>query len=75
MGTKTFLHVAQLWLLVLLVVMARASATARLSLSLGLAAITVAALPQKLWQPQLRRLGTLGLIIFVFTAIGAGMLP
>lgn len=63
---------AQLWLLVLLVLMARASATVRLSLTLGLAAVTAVALPRKLWQPQLRRLGTLGLLIFVFTAIGAG---
>ncbi|CAL8467723.1 g7261 [Coccomyxa elongata] len=77
---KTFLHdihaaLKQLWLLVLLMVMARASATARLSLSLGLAAITAAALPRKLWQPQLRRLGMLGLIIFIFTAIGADGVP
>ncbi|KAK9909552.1 hypothetical protein WJX75_003996 [Coccomyxa subellipsoidea] len=77
---KTFLHdihaaIKQLWLLVLLVLMARASATVRLSLTLGLAAVTAVALPRKLWQPQLRRLGTLGLLIFVFTAIGADSVP
>ncbi len=66
---------AQAWLLVLLVLMARASATARLSLTMALAAMTAAALPGKLWRPQLRRLGTLGALIFVFTAIGAGTPP
>ncbi|EIE24690.1 CbiQ-domain-containing protein [Coccomyxa subellipsoidea C-169] len=57
--------------------MARASATARLSLTLGLAAVTAAALPRKLWQPQLKRLGTLGLIIFARSTrhLGANGVP
>ena len=65
----------QLWLLVLLVLMARASAAARLALSAGLAGLTMAALPARLWRPQLRRLGTLALILFTFTAIGVGVCP
>jgi hypothetical protein len=58
----------------LLVLVARASAApARVYLSLGLACVTAAALPVKLWWPQLQRLGKLVLFLFVFTAIGAGM--
>ena len=63
----------QLWLVVLLVLMARASAAARLALTAGLAGLTAAALPPRLWQPQLKRLGTLAAILFAFTAIAAGM--
>ncbi len=63
---------AQLWLLVLLVLMARASAAARLALTAGLAGLTAAALPRRLWQPQLRRLGTLSAVLFALTAIAAG---
>ena len=62
----------QLWLLALMVVMARASAPARLMLTAGLAGLTAAALPARLWRPQLTRLGTLALVLFTFTAIGAG---
>lgn len=65
---------AQVWLLTLLVLVARASTSARALLTLGLAALTAVALPAKLWQPQLERLGKLGLIVFLLTAIGAGKL-
>ena len=62
----------QLWLIVLLVVSARASASARMALTVSLAALTASVLPSNLWRPQLKRMGTLALLIFVFTAIGAG---
>ena len=62
----------QLWLMALIGMMARCSPASRLIIALSIAVLTALALPQKLWRPQLKRLGTLALLIFVFTAIGAG---
>lgn len=64
----------QLWLVALIGMMARASPTARLMVAVGVAALSALALPSNLWRPQLKRLGTLALLIFIFTAIGAGAL-
>ena len=52
--------------------MARASAVMRLGIATGCALLTAAALPSRLWKPQLRRLGLLALLLFVLTAIGSG---
>ena len=52
--------------------MARCSPAARLTIALSVAALTALALPSNLWRPQLKRLGTLALLIFIFTALGAG---
>lgn len=72
--TLQLLHgLLQIWLIVLLVYMARASAVMRLSIGAAVALLTVAALPARLWKPQLKRLGLLALIFFCFTAIGSGM--
>ena len=62
----------QLWLMALIGMMARCSPAARLTIALSVAALTAFALPSNLWRPQLKRLGTLALLIFVFTALGAG---
>ncbi|DBA85437.1 TPA: hypothetical protein ACH3X2_006113 [Trebouxia sp. C0005] len=77
---RTFLHsvsavIKEIWLLALLVYMARASAVMRLSIAAGCALLTAVALPPRLWKPQLRRLGLLGLLLFVFTAIGSDGVP
>ncbi|KAL0050131.1 hypothetical protein WJX82_004900 [Trebouxia sp. C0006] len=77
---RTFLHsvsavVKEIWLLALLVYMARASAVMRLSIAAGCALLTAIALPPRLWKPQLRRLGLLALLLFVFTAIGSDGVP
>ena len=61
-----------MWLLVLLLLLARAPVAARLMLAAATAALSAAALPPGLWRPQLRRLGGLAALMFVFTAIGAG---
>ena len=53
--------------------MARASAVMRLAIGAACAVLTVAALPARLWKPQLRRLGLLALFLFVFSAIGSGL--
>ena len=53
--------------------MARASAVMRLGIAAGCAVVTAAALPPRLWKAQLRRLGLLALLLFVFTAVGSGL--
>ena len=65
----------QLWLVALIGMMARASPVARLLIALSVAALSTLALPSNLWRPQLKRLGSLALLIFVFTALGAGVQP
>ena len=72
-GNQILLLFLQVWLLALLVYMARASAVMRLSIAAGCALLTAIALPPRLWKPQLRRLGLLALLLFVFTAIGSGI--
>lgn len=72
---KTFLHhasaeVKQLWTVAVLLLMARASAPVRLAIVGMLALATVAALPRRLWEPQLLRLGGLCGVLFFFTLIG-----
>lgn len=72
---KTFLHHAsaeakQLWMVGVLLVMARASPAMRVVIVALLALATMAALPRRLWEPQLKRLGGLCAILFVFTALG-----
>ena len=37
--------------------------------------MSVAALPRRIWRPQLARLGALAALIFFFTAIGADGVP
>ena len=64
--------VLQIWLLVLLFYMIRASAVMRFSIATGCAGLTAAALPARLWKPQLRRLGLFALFIFASAAISAG---
>ena len=56
----------------LLLLLARASLSARIMLAAATAALSAAALPPGLWRPQLRRLGGLAVLLFFFTAIGAG---
>ncbi len=72
---KTFLHhasaeVKQLWTVAVLLLMARASAPVRLAVVGVLALATMAALPRRLWEPQLLRLGGLCGVLFFFTLIG-----
>lgn len=77
---RTFLHsvsavVKEIWILAVVVFMARASAVMRLGIATGCALLTAAALPSRLWKPQLRRLGLLALLLFVLTAIGSDGVP
>lgn len=72
---KTFLHHAsaeakQLWIVAVLLIMARAAAPVRLAAAALLVAATLGALPRRLWQPQLVRLGGLCALLFFFTLIG-----
>ncbi len=72
---KTFLHFVsaeakQLWTVGVLLVMARASPPVRLAIAALLIAATIAALPARLWRPQLGRLGGLCAVLFFFTLIG-----
>lgn len=73
---RTFLHHAsaeakQLWVVGVLLVMAGASSPAmRLAVVALLAAATAAALPRRLWEPQLKRLGGFCAILFLLTAVG-----
>lgn len=72
---KTFLHhasaeVKQLWTVAVLLLMARASTPVRLAVVGVLALSTVAALPRRLWEPQLLRLCGLCGVLFFFTLIG-----
>ncbi|KAK9834986.1 hypothetical protein WJX81_002240 [Elliptochloris bilobata] len=77
---RTALHdvhavIKQVWLLLLLLLLARASLGARFALAAATAALSAVALPPGLWRPQLRRLGGLAALLFVFTAIGADGVP
>jgi hypothetical protein len=54
-----------------LLVTAGASPPVRLTAVALLAVTTMAALPRRMWEPQLKRLGGLCALLFVFTAIGA----
>ena len=73
---KTFLHhasaeVKQLWTVAVLLLMARAATPVRAGIAALLVAATMLALPRRLWQPQLLRLGALSGVLFFFTLIGA----
>lgn len=74
-GSDGHHHFLQVWLLVLLFYMAKASAVMRFGIAAGCAGLTLAALPARLWKPQLRRLGLFALIIFASAAIGTGLAP
>ena len=72
---RTWLHGASaeaklLWTVAALLTMARAAPPVRLAAAAALLAATIAALPRRLWQPQLVRLGGLCAVIFFFTLIG-----
>lgn len=72
---RLFLHsisaeLKQLWMVASLLIMARAAPVVRLVVAGVLVAASVAALPRRLWQPQLLRLGGLSAVIFFFTLIG-----
>ncbi|KAL4445849.1 hypothetical protein ABPG77_009048 [Micractinium sp. CCAP 211/92] len=55
--------------------MARASPPVRLAIAALLIAATIAALPARLWRPQLGRLGGLCAVLFFFTLTGAEGVP
>eukprot|EP00878_Enallax_costatus_P025753 GHUV01027580.1.p1 GENE.GHUV01027580.1~~GHUV01027580.1.p1 ORF type:complete len:269 (+),score=43.31 GHUV01027580.1:230-1036(+) len=65
----------QLWLLLLYVVIARATPLLRLGVAGGVATLTMICLPRRLWISQLKRLGFICGLIFVFTAIGSDSVP
>lgn len=67
--------IKQLWLMTLLVIIARATPLVRSLVAAGIAMITIAALPRRLWQPQLRRLAYIALFVFLVTATGADGIP
>ncbi len=78
---RGFLHEAsaeakQLWVIGALALMARSSTPGRAAVAAAIAAGTVAALPARLWRPQLARVGGLAALIFIMTAAGAdGVAP
>ena len=63
-------RVKQAWLLVLLLLPGKLVVSAKFALAAALAAVTAAALPRRVWAPQLRMLGALCALLFVFTALG-----
>jgi energy-coupling factor transporter transmembrane protein EcfT len=72
----TFLHsvsaeAKQIWIMGVLVLMARVSTPMRLTLVGTVALISIAALPYRLWKPQLIRLAGLCAFIFCFAALGS----
>lgn len=62
----------QVWLVAVLLLMFRGSPALKLGITAGCALLTMAALPSRLWKPQLKRLVLLGLFIFFMTAISSG---
>lgn len=68
-------QIKQLWLVAIYVLIARATPWLRLGIAGVVAALTVATLPRRLWEAQLRRLLFICGLIFVFTAIGADGVP
>eukprot|EP00878_Enallax_costatus_P005565 GHUV01005838.1.p1 GENE.GHUV01005838.1~~GHUV01005838.1.p1 ORF type:complete len:378 (+),score=61.98 GHUV01005838.1:268-1401(+) len=68
-------QIKQLWLLLLYVVIARATPLLRLGVAGGVATLTMICLPRRLWISQLKRLGFICGLIFVFTAIGSDSVP
>ncbi|KAL4546761.1 hypothetical protein Ndes2526B_g01959 [Nannochloris sp. 'desiccata'] len=72
----TFLHLVsaeakQIWIMGVLILMARVSNPMRITLVGIVTAISIAALPYRLWKPQLLRLAGLCAFIFCFTAFGS----
>lgn len=72
----TFLHsvsaeAKQIWIMGVLVLMARVSTPMRITLVGVVAALSITALPYRLWKPQLIRLAGLCAFIFCFAAFGS----
>lgn len=65
----------QLWLVAIYLLIARASPVLRLGIAASVALITVTNFPPRLWQSQLKRLGILCGLIFLFTALGSDGVP
>ncbi|KAK9869014.1 hypothetical protein WJX84_000030 [Apatococcus fuscideae] len=77
---KGFLHYLsapnkQVWLLAVLWIVAGAKTPARLAMTAACAAVSMAALPSRLWRPQLSRLARLSFFIFIAVAIGSDSVP
>ncbi|KAK9840235.1 hypothetical protein WJX74_006035 [Apatococcus lobatus] len=77
---KGFLHYLsapnkQVWLLATLWIVAGARTPVRLAMTAACALVSVAALPSRLWRPQLWRLARLSFFIFVIVAIGSDSVP
>jgi general transcription factor 3C polypeptide 2 len=68
-------RIKQLWLLAIYVLIARATPWLRVFVAGAVAGLTVATLPRRLWEAQLKRLAAICGLIFVFTAIGADGVP
>ena len=76
----TFLHrvmpeLKVLWVVGLLFLLATGSLTFRLIMTLLVCCISVLALPERLWKPQLLRVGVLSLLVLVMTACGSDGVP
>eukprot|EP00890_Picochlorum_soloecismus_P002554 jgi/Picsp_1/329/NSC_00328-R1_cobalt transport protein len=76
----TFLHrvmpeLKLLWVVGLLFLLATGSLTFRLLMTLLVSCISVVALPERLWKPQLLRVGVLSLLVLVMTACGSDGVP
>ncbi|KAI8463111.1 MAG: cobalt transport protein [Monoraphidium minutum] len=67
--------IKQLWLVAIYLLIARATPWLRVGIAGCVAALTVLTLPRRLWDAQLKRLGLICGLIFVFTAIGADGVP
>ena len=65
----------QIWLVALLVFMFRGSLATKINIFAGCILLTIAALPPRLWKPQLKRLLLLSVIIFTATLLCAGGSP
>lgn len=65
----------QLWLVAIYILIARATPWLRVGIAGVVAGLTMLTLPPRLWGAQLKRLGLICGLIFVFTAIGADGVP
>ena len=76
----TFLHrvmpeLKVLWVVGLLFLLATGSLRFRLVMTLLVCCISVVALPERLWKPQLLRVGVLSLLVLVMAACGSDGVP
>ena len=66
-SSPTLPHTAQLWLVAIYFMVARSTPAVRVSIAAVVALASVAVLPPRLWQSQLKRLGILSAVLMTMT--------